>query len=41
MDLNLNCLYDDKAQVSGFDKEDADVLELDAVFQVDAVPHQA
>lgn len=38
---NLNCLSDDTAQVSGFDKEDADVLELDAVSQVDVVPHQA
>jgi hypothetical protein len=40
MDFNLNCLSD-TGQVSGFDKEDSDVSELDAVSQVDAVPHQA
>jgi hypothetical protein len=39
MDLNLNCLSDGTPQVSGFDREDADILELDAVSQVDAVPH--
>jgi hypothetical protein len=39
MELNLDNLLNDMVHVPGFGGDDTDVLELDAVFRMDVVPH--